>query len=104
MPVDTDDKIISLGFNFRDCATARSSHHASWGWEMSITTQQILEVLRAAPEGLTANEVSAMLGAASYNAGGRLGKLAAYGEIEKMGTPSPSGKSKWRLKRAHLLR
>ena len=65
---------------------------------MSITTQQILEVLRAAPEGLTAKEVSAKLGASSYDAGGRLSKLAAYGEIEKMNNPSPSGKTKWRLK------
>ena len=67
---------------------------------MSITTQQILEVLRAAPEGLTAKEVSAKLGAASYDAGGRLSKLAAYGTIEKMKSPSPSGKTKWRLRPA----
>ena len=65
---------------------------------MSISTKQIIEVLRAAPEGLTAKEVSARLDAASYNAGGRLSKLAAYGEIEKMKNTSPSGKSKWRLK------
>jgi hypothetical protein len=73
-------------------------HAATWGLEMSITIQQILEVLRAAPEGLTAKEVSAKLGAASYDAGGRLSKLTAYGEIEKIRTPSPSGKSRWRLK------
>ena len=65
---------------------------------MSITTQQILEVLRAEPEGLTADEVSARLGAVVYDADGRLSKLAAYAEIEKMKTPSPSGKTKWRLK------
>ena len=66
--------------------------------KLSITTQQILEVLRAAPEGLTAKEVSTKLGAVSYDAGGRLSKLAAYGEIEKIKNPSPSGKTKWRLK------
>ena len=64
---------------------------------MSITTLQILEVLRAAPEGLTAKEVAAKLGAVTHNAGGRLSKLAAYGKIEKMKNASPTGKSKWRL-------
>jgi hypothetical protein len=67
---------------------------------MSITTKQILEVLRAAPEGLTAKEVSARLNADSYDPGGRLSKLAAYGEIEKITTASPSGTTKWRLKQA----
>jgi hypothetical protein len=67
---------------------------------MSISAKQIIEVLRAAPEGLTAKEVSARLNADSYDAGGRLSKLTAYGEIEKMTTASPSGTSKWRLKQA----
>lgn len=67
---------------------------------MSITTQQILEVLRAAPEGLTAKEVATKLGAASHEAGGRLSKLAAYGKIEKLKGPPISGKTKWRLKPA----
>jgi hypothetical protein len=65
---------------------------------MSITKQQILQLLHAAPEGLTANEISARLGADSYHAGARLSKLTAYGEIEKFKNPSPSGKARWRLK------
>src|SRR2546430_14413388 len=81
VPVDYDDKAIWLGPSFLGCATTRSLHHAATGGPgMSITIQQILEVLRAAPEGLTAQEVSAKLGAASYAARGRLSKLAAYGE------------------------
>jgi hypothetical protein len=65
---------------------------------MSITKQQILDVLRPAPGGLTAKEVSAKLGAVSYDAGGRLSKLAAYGDLEKMENSSPLGRTKWRLK------
>jgi hypothetical protein len=65
---------------------------------MPISTQQILEVLRMAPEGLTAREVSDKLDDVHYNAGGRLSKLAAYGEIEKMNERSASGKTKWRMK------
>ena len=65
---------------------------------MPISTQQILEVLRMSPEGLTAGEVSDKLSAIHYNAGGRLSKLAAYGEIEKMEELSSSGKTKWRMK------
>ena len=65
---------------------------------MSVTKQQILRLLQAAPEGLSTNEISARLGTGSYNAGGRLSKLAAYGEIEKSKYPSPSGKTRWRLK------
>jgi hypothetical protein len=65
---------------------------------MPISTQQILEVLRMSPEGLTAREVSDKLSAIHYDAGGRLSKLAAYGEIEKMKERTSSGKTKWRMK------
>jgi len=65
---------------------------------MPISSKQILEVLRMAPEGLTAREVSDKLDDVHYNAGGRLSKLAAYGEIEKMNERSASGKTKWRMK------
>jgi hypothetical protein len=54
--------------------------------------------LRMSPEGLTAREVSDKLSAIHYDAGGRLSKLAAYGEIEKMNERSASGKTKWRIK------
>jgi hypothetical protein len=65
---------------------------------MPISTLQILELLRMSPEGLTSTEVSEKLSSVHNNAGGRLSKLAAYGEIEKMKDRSPSGKIKWRLK------
>ena len=44
---------------------------------MSITAQQLLDVLRIAPEGLTSKQVSAKLGITSYEASSRLSKLAA---------------------------
>ena len=64
---------------------------------MSVSARQILEALKTAPEGLTSAEVSEKLGAANYDPRGRLSKLAAYGEVEKMKGTSPSGKTKWRL-------
>jgi hypothetical protein len=69
--------------------------------QMSITAQQIFDVLRIAPDGLTSKEVSAKLGIASYDAGGRLSKLAAYGQIERMKSPLSSRKARWRLKQEH---
>ena len=65
---------------------------------MSITTKMIIDALRAAPDGMTTNEVSAKLGVNSYDAGGRLSKLAAYGKIDKVKGPPASGKIKWRCK------
>jgi hypothetical protein len=64
---------------------------------MPIGKQQILRLLEATPEGLTSVEVAAGLGASSHNIGGRLSKLAAYGEIERLERSSPSGKTKWRM-------
>jgi DNA-binding IclR family transcriptional regulator len=66
-----------------------------------ITAQQILDVLRAAPGGLTTMEVSAKLGVGAYDAGGRLSKLAAYGKIERMKSTVRSGKVKWRSRQDH---
>ena len=68
---------------------------------MSITEQQIFEVLRIAPEGLTSKEVSAKLGIAFYNASGRLSKLAAYGKIERVRSRLSSREARWRLKQEH---
>lgn len=64
---------------------------------MLIEKQNILHLLLAAPEGLTSVEVAAKLGASPRDVGGRLSKLAAYGEIEKLKHLLPSGKTKWRL-------
>lgn len=66
--------------------------------KMSITAQKILDVLRAAPGGLTTKEVSAKLGVGAYDAGGRLSKLAAYGKIERIKSTLPSEKVKWRFR------
>jgi len=68
---------------------------------MSITAQQIFDILRIAPDGLTSKEVSAKLGIASYDAGGRLSKLAAYGKIERMKSTLPYRKARCRLKQEH---
>jgi hypothetical protein len=68
--------------------------------KMSITAQKLLDVLRAAPEGLTTKEVSAKLGVGPYDAGGRLSKLAAYGKIERIKGKLPCEKAKWRLRQA----
>ena len=65
---------------------------------MSITTKMIIDVLRTAPDGMTTNELSAKLGVNSYDAGGRLSKLAAYGKIDKVKGSSASEKIKWRCK------
>lgn len=64
---------------------------------MSIGRQQILQLLRGAPEGLTLVEVACGLGASSHKIDGRLSKLTAYGEIERLERSSPSGKTKWRM-------
>ena len=64
---------------------------------MTIRRQQILQLLQGAPEGLTSVEVAAGLGAGSQDVGGRLSKLAAYGEVEKSKPLPPFGKTKWRL-------
>lgn len=66
---------------------------------MSIEKRLILELMRATPEGLTSVEVAAGLGESPHYVGGRLSKLAAYGEIEKLKRLSPPGKTKWRLNR-----
>jgi predicted transcriptional regulator len=65
---------------------------------MSITAQKILDVLRAAPGGLTTKEVSEKLGVGAYDAAGRLSKLAAYGKIERIKNTLPSEKGKWRFR------
>ena len=64
---------------------------------MSISKQQILQLLQGAPGGLTSVEVAAGLGASSHHVGGRLSKLAAYGELEKLKHLSQAGKTRWRL-------
>ena len=66
---------------------------------MPIRKQQILELLQTAPNGLTSVEVAAELGADSHDVRGRLSKLAAYGEIEKLKKASLLGKAKWRMSR-----
>ncbi len=68
------------------------------GETVSVTKQHILQLLRTAPEGLSSKEIATELGAGSDNVGGRLSKMAAYGEIEKITAPSPSGKTKWLLR------
>ena len=68
---------------------------------MSITAQQLLDVLRIAPEGLTSKQVSAKLGITSYEASSRLSKLAAYGKIERTKSSLSRRKAHWRLKQEH---
>jgi hypothetical protein len=63
-----------------------------------IRKHRILQMLQAAPEGLTTVEVAAGLGANSRDVGARLGKLAAYGEIEKQKGLSPPKKARWLMK------
>jgi hypothetical protein len=63
----------------------------------SLGRQNILQLMQAAPEGLTTVELAAGLGASCRDVGGRLSKLAAYGEIEKLERPFPSAKTKWRV-------
>jgi Mn-dependent DtxR family transcriptional regulator len=62
-----------------------------------IAKQEIFQLLQAAPGGLTSVEIAAGLGVSSHRVGGRLSKLAAYGEIEKLKNLLPSDKTKWRL-------
>lgn len=102
-PVDSGDKNILTWLGFQRLCTNIVASFAL-GRPMSVTKQQILQLLRAAPEGLSSNELAARLGAASYDARARLSKLAAYGEIEKINNPSPPGKTKWRLKHARSHR
>lgn len=59
--------------------------------------RRILDVLQTAPEGLTTIEIAVGLDANRHDVGGRLSKLAACGEIEKLKDLLPSGKAKWRL-------
>jgi hypothetical protein len=63
----------------------------------SLGRQNILQLMRAAPEGLTTVELATGLGASCRDLGGRLSKLAAYGEIERLERPFPSAKTKWRV-------
>jgi len=62
---------------------------------MLIEKQMIFRLLRAAPEGLTTVEVAVGLGVTSGDVSGRLSKLAAYGEIGKLKSLLPPGRTKW---------
>ncbi len=50
---------------------------------MTKFANRIIEILRNAPNGLTAKEVAERLGATRSNIGSQLNKLAAYGIIKK---------------------
>ncbi len=50
---------------------------------MTKFANRIIEILRNAPNGLTAKEVAERLGATRSNIGSQLSKLAAYGIIKK---------------------
>jgi hypothetical protein len=72
--------------------------HARTGEEAGslLGKHRIVQMLQAAPEGLTTSELAAGLGASSRDVGARLSKLAAYGEIEKLKGLSPET-TKWRV-------
>jgi hypothetical protein len=65
--------------------------------KVPIRKQEILQLLGTAPDGLTSVEVAAGLGAKCHDVDGRLSKLAAYGDVEKLKGPSSLGKAKWRV-------
>jgi hypothetical protein len=50
---------------------------------MSNFSDRIIEMLRAAPNGLTSKDVAERLGKKTGNIGSRLSKLAGYGIIRK---------------------
>jgi predicted ArsR family transcriptional regulator len=64
---------------------------------MPITKLHILQLLRAAPDGLTSDEIAAALGVNPHQLSGRLSKLTAYGELDKYRNPASSGKAVWRF-------
>jgi DNA-binding Lrp family transcriptional regulator len=64
---------------------------------LSLGKQRILQMLQEAPQGLTTVELAKGLAASPRDVGGRLSKLAAYGEIEKLKGLLHPVKTKWRL-------
>jgi DNA-binding IclR family transcriptional regulator len=54
---------------------------------MNATREQILAAVNAAPRGATTAQLAHRLGAAKYNVGSILSKLAAYGHIRKLDPP-----------------
>ena len=64
---------------------------------MSISKQQILQLLQAAPGGADFGRSRSRARRKFHHVGGRLSKLAAYGELEKLKHLSPAGKTRWRL-------
>jgi hypothetical protein len=63
----------------------------------ALGRQNIFQLMQAAPEGLTTDELATGLGASCRDLGGRLSKLAAYGEIEKLERAYPAAKTRWRM-------
>ena len=54
--------------------------------------EQVIDLLRAAPDGLTSRDIAERLGATAGNISSRLSKLAAYGVIGKTrGAPVSHG-------------
>ncbi len=54
---------------------------------MNAPRAQILAAVEATPMGATTEQLAKRLGAAKYNVGSILSKLAAYGHIRKLDPP-----------------